>query len=148
MNLQERLMADLKDAMRSQDATRRDPIRMVRAAVQNAEIELQRPLTDTEVEQVISREVKRREEAVMLFRQGKREDLVAQEEAQLVVIKAYLPKQLGEEQVRQVIAQVLSDLGASSIKEMGPVMKETLKRLQGQADGRLVNQLVRDMLSP
>jgi hypothetical protein len=147
MNLQERLMADLKDAMRNQDATRRDPIRMVRAAIQYAEIEHQRPLTEAEIEQVISREVKRREEAITLFRQGKREDLVAQEEAQLAVIKAYLPEQLGEEHVRQVISQVIAELGATSLKEMGAVMKEAMKRLQGQADGKLVNQLVRDMLS-
>jgi uncharacterized protein len=147
MNIQERLMADLKDAMRNQDATRRDPIRMVRAAIQNAEIELQRPLTEAEAEQVISREVKRREEAVVLFRQGKRDDLVVQEEAQLKVIRAYLPEQLGEEQIKQVIAQVISDLGATSIKEMGPVTKEAIKRLHGQADGKLVNQWVRDMLN-
>jgi len=92
MNLHERLMADLQQAMRSKDVPRRDAIRMVRAAIQNAEIELQRQVSDQEIQGLISREIRRRAEALELFRKGGRQDLVAEEEAGLRVLAEYLPQ--------------------------------------------------------
>jgi len=147
MSLKEQLMADLKEALRANDVPRKEAIRMIRAAIKNAEIEWQREATDEDVIQIISREVKRRLEAIEMFRQGGREDLVANEEAQLAVLKAYLPKQLSEEEIREALREIIAELGATGPKQLGPVMREAMQRLKGKADGRLVNRLARELLS-
>lgn len=147
MNLKERLMADLKDAMRRGDATRRDTIRMARAAVINAEIAWQHEASDQEVQQLIAQEVKRRVEAIELFRQGGRDDLVRAEEAQLAVLREYLPEQLSREQVTEVARRVIDELGATGPAQMGPVMRRLMAELKGKADGRLVNEVVRGILA-
>lgn len=147
MTLKERLMADLRDAMRSRDVFRRDAIRMVRAAVTNAEIEWQREATDEEVQGLIARETKRRIEAVDMFRQGGRQDLVDEELAGIAVLEAYLPEQVSEDEIKRVVRQVIAELGATSMAQMGPVMRQAMEQLRGQADGRLVNQMVRQLLS-
>ena len=89
----------------------------------------------------------RRLEAIEMFRQGGREDLVANEEAQLAVLKAYLPKQLSEEEIREALREIIAELGATGPKQLGPVMREAMQRLKGKADGRLVNRLARELLS-
>ncbi|HHX45258.1 MAG TPA: GatB/YqeY domain-containing protein [Chloroflexi bacterium] len=147
MNLKERLMADLKDAMRQGDIPRREAIRMARAAVINAEIAWQREATDAEVQQVIAQEVKRRVEAIELFRQGGRDDLVRAEEAQLGVLRAYLPEQLSREEVTAVVQRVIDAMGATSPAQLGPVMRQVMAELKGKADGRMVNEIVRDLLA-
>ena len=103
MNLQERLMADLKEALRSHDTPRKEAIRMVRAAIQNAEIAMQREATDAEVQEFIRREVKQRTEALEMFRKAGRKDLVAKEETELELLKQYLPEQLSREQIAEVV---------------------------------------------
>ncbi|MHB1294931.1 MAG: GatB/YqeY domain-containing protein [Anaerolineae bacterium] len=147
MNLQERLVADLQQAMRAKDPIRKDALRLVRTAVQYAEIEWQRTATDSEVQDLIKREVKRRHEAIDLFRKGKRQDLVDQEENLLAVLLEYLPTQLSREQVEEVVRQIVAELGASGPSQTGPVMKQAMTQLKGQADGRLVNDVVREVLS-
>ncbi len=147
MNLKERLMADLKDAMRQGDAMRRDTIRMARAVVINAEIAWQHEANDQEVQQVIAQEVKRRVEAIELFRQGGRDDLVRAEEAQLVILRAYLPEQLSREQVTEVVRRVVDEMGVTTLAQMGPVMRQVMAELKGKADGRMVNEVVRDVLA-
>jgi uncharacterized protein YqeY len=147
MSLQDRLVNDLKEAMRSKDVARREAIRMVRAAIQNAEIEWQRKATDEEVQALIAREVRRRTEALEMFRQGGRADLVAEEEAGIAVLEAYLPAQLSRDDIETVVRQVIAQVGATSMSQMGTVMREAMAQLKGQADGRLVNQIVRELLS-
>ncbi len=147
MNLKERLMADLQDAMRQGDTVRRDTIRMARAAVINAEIAWQREADDQEVQQVIAQEVKRRVEAIELFRQGGREDLVRAEEAQLAILRAYLPEQLSREQVTEAVRHVVEEMGASGPAQIGPVMRRIMAELRGKADGRMVNEIVREVLT-
>ena len=147
MSLQERLMEDLKDAMRAQDVVRRGTIRMVRAAIKNAEIEWQREANDEEVLQIIAREIKHREEAIVLFRQGHRQDLVDNEEAEIAVLKGYLPEQLGRDEIAGVVRQIIAEQGATSLSQLGPVMREAMSQLKGKADGRLVNQIVRELLA-
>lgn len=147
MNLKERLMADLRDAMRQGDPGRRDAIRMARAAVINAEIAWQREASDQEVQQVIAQEVKRRVEAIELFRRGGRDDLVREEEAQLVILRAYLPEQLSREEVTEVVRRVIDEMGATGLAQMGPVMRQVMAELKGKADGRMVNEVVRDILA-
>lgn len=147
MNLQERLMADLKEAMRQGDAMRRDTIRMARALVINAEIAWQRQATDQEVQQLLGQEVKRRVEAIELFRRGGREDLVRAEEAQLAILRAYLPEQLSREEVTEVVRRIVEAMGAAGPAQMGPVMRQAMAELKGKADGRMVNEVVRDILA-
>lgn len=147
VNLQERLMADLKEALRSNDALRKDAIRMIRAAIKNAEIAWQREATDKEIQEIISREIGHRLEALEMFRKGGRDDLVAREEAGIAILKQYLPEQLSREQVVEVVQQLVAELGASGPSEFGPVMRQAMARLKGRADGRLVNEVVREMLS-
>ena len=146
MTLQDQLMADLRDAMRSKDAPRRSAIRMVRAAVKNAEIDWQREATD-EVIAIISGEVKRRREALGLFRQAGRDDLVNEEEMGLAILEAYLPRQLGQEEIEQVVAQIIAEIGATGVSQLGGVMRQAMSQLKGKADGKLVNQIVREILS-
>jgi len=147
VNLKERLMADLRDAMRQGDPGRRDAIRMARAAVINAEIAWQREASDQEVQQVIAQEVKRRVEAIELFRRGGRDDLVREEEAQLAILRAYLPEQLSREEVTEVVRRVIDEMGATGLAQMGPVMRQVMAELKGKADGRMVNEVVRDILA-
>ncbi|MFH1085663.1 MAG: GatB/YqeY domain-containing protein [Chloroflexota bacterium] len=147
MTLQERLMEDLKDAMRAQDAVRRGTIRLVRAAIKNAEIEWQREANDEEVLQIIAREIRRREEAIVLFRQGHRQDLVDNEQAEMAVLKGYLPQQLSRDEIVAMVRQIMAEQGATSLGQLGPVMREAMARMKGKADGRLVNQVVRELLA-
>jgi len=147
MSLKERLMADLKDAMRQGDAMRRDTIRMARAVVINAEIAWQREASDEEVQHVIAQEVKRRVEAIELFRRGGRDDLVRAEEAELAVLRGYLPEQLSRDQITQAARRVIDELGATSLAQMGPVMQRLMAELKDKADGRTVNEVVRELLA-
>lgn len=147
MNLQERLVADLYAAMRSGDTVRKEAIRMIRAAVQNAEIEWQHQASDEEITQLIAREIKRREEAIEMFRRGHREDLVTEEEAGIRVLRDYLPQQLTREQIRAVIERIVAETGVSGPSQLGSVMRQAMVELKGKADGRLVNEIARQVLS-
>jgi len=147
MGLADRLLTDLKDAMRAQDVVVRDTIRMARSAIQYAEIELQRPATEEEVLGILRREIKRRHEAIILFRQGKREDLAAAEEAQIQVLERYLPKQLSHDEVAVILKGLAAELGITSAAQLGQLMRAAMARLKGQADGALVNQVASEILS-
>lgn len=147
MNLQERLLADLNDAMRARDSIRKEAIRMVRAALQNAEIEVQHELNDQEAQQLITRDIKHREEAIELLRKANRLELVQIEEASIQVLRAYLPQQLSREQTEQAVRDVVARLGASGPGQFSAVMHEAMAQLKGQADGRVVSEIVRKVLS-
>jgi len=147
MNLQERLLANLQDAMRNRDERRKAAIRMVRAAVKNAEIDVQHALSDQEVQDVIAKEVKRRVEALELFRKAGREDLVTKEESELQILNSYLPKQLSREEVEQIVRRIAAEVGATGPAQLGVVMRQAVAQLKGQADGRLINEVARTILS-
>lgn len=147
MTIKERLMADLKTSMREQDVVRRDTIRMARAAILNAEKALLREATEEEVIDILGRQVKQRKESIEMFQQGHREDLVAEEQAQLVILEEYLPQQLGQQEVEASLRSIIAELGATGPQQLGLVMREAMNRLRGQADGRLVNQIARELLN-
>lgn len=147
MSIKEQLMADLQAAMRAKDVTRREVIRMARAAILNAEIDLQREASDAEVIQILTREVKRRQESIELFALGKRDDLVQQEKAELAILQSYLPEQLSESEIREALRQIAAEINATSSAQLGALMKQAMERLKGKADGRLVNQIAREILS-
>ena len=147
MNLHERLMDDLKEALRQHDEPRKAAIRMVRASIKNAEITMQRETTDVEIQEIISREIKKRAEAVEMFRKGGRQDLVAAEELEIEMLKQYLPKQMSPAEVAEAVQEIIDQLGAIGPEQLGPVMKQAMGHLKGKADGRLVNQVARELLS-
>lgn len=135
--------------MRQREAgkARLSVLRLARAAVQNSEIEKQRQLTDDEVLAVLAKEAKDRREAIEeLKRLGGREDRVEVLESEIKILSEYLPKQMSEDEIRQVAAEVIAEVGATSAKDIGKVMGPLMARTRGKADGKLVNEIVRSML--
>ncbi len=149
MTIEERLMADLKEAMKAgaSGERRKSTIRMVRSATHNAQIELGRPLTDAEVEDLLRRQVKQRRDSIDAFRQGGREDLAQIEQEEIAVIQQYLPQQMSAEDVTVVAREIIAATGAQSMTDIGKVMPVIMERLKGQAEGRTINQVVRQLLS-
>ena len=147
MSLQDQLNNDMKDAMRAKDALRLGTIRQLRSAIKNKEIEIGQSLDDEGVTAVISTQVKQRREAAQMYRDNERLDLAEKEEAELEVLQSYLPAQLSEEELRAIIGAIIAEVGATSPKDMGKVMGPVMAKTRGCADGKLVNQLVRDLLA-
>ena len=146
MSLAQKVEADLKTALKSKDELATSCLRLVRAALKNQEKELRRPLNGEEEIKVLSTLAKQRRESIEQFTKGNRMDLADREQAELAIIEAFLPAQLDQEAVAKVVEAVFADLKPQGMKEMGAVMKEAMARLAGQADGKLVNQLVRQKL--
>ncbi len=147
MSLTEQLQADMKTAMRGGDTHRRDTLRMVIAAAQNAAKEKRQPLTDEEALEVITREVKKRRESIEAFHAAGRDDLADKEQAEIEVLSPYLPEQLGEEEVRALVVAAVAATGASSPRDMGRVMSQLMPTVKGRADGKLVSRLVNEELA-
>ena len=133
--------------MRSSDAMRRDALRMVLAAVQRAEKESKHRLADDEMLGVLTRELKVRRESVDTFRAGGREDLVAKEEAAISIVSEFMPQQMSDAELRALIEQAVAETGAASPRDMGKVMGWLSPRTRGRADGKIVSQLVTQVLS-
>ena len=147
MSLKDQLTADMKEAMKAKQAERLGTIRQVRSAIKNKEIELGQGLDDQAVIAVLSTQVKQRRESAQMYRENDRPELADKEEAELAVLQDYLPAQLGEAELRGIVAAVIAEVGAISAKDMGKVMPAVMSRTKGAADGKLVNQLVRGLLA-
>lgn len=143
MSIREQLKNDLKTAMRSKDAQRRDIIRSLQAAIKQKEIDSQKDLSDDDVLKVLMAEAKKRNESIEAYQAADRADMVATETAELEVIQSYLPRQLSREELTTIVRDVIAETGVSSAKEMGKVMPVVMKRVQGQADGKTINEIVR-----
>lgn len=146
MALAEQLDQDLKTALRGGDAIRVSTIRLVRAAIHNEEIERGRQLSDDEIRVVLSKEAKRRREAIEMFEKGKRDDLVAKESLELAILTEYLPAGLSLEELRKIVAEGIAQAQASGRKDTGKVMALVMPRVKGRADGQTVNKIVQEML--
>ena len=149
MGLKEKLQSDLTDAIRSQDAVKSGTIRMLLAAITNEEVagKSARVLTDAEVITVLSREAKKRREAVEAYTNGKREDLANKEKEEAAVIALYLPEQLSEADIKKLIAEAITETNAAGPAGMGLVMKVLQPKIAGKADGGVVSSLVKAALS-
>ncbi len=147
MNLQEQLMAAMKEAMKAKDSERLNTIRLMRTALKNREIEARKELDSQETIQVLSSLVKQRKEAAQVYRENDRPEMAEKEEAEIVVIQEFLPSQLGEAEIRQIIEEAVAETGASSMKDMGKVMKIVTAKTVGRADGRQVSELVKARLA-
>ena len=152
MGLREQLMDDLKEAMRQQDDVRKRGIRSVIAAMKQAETELDKngqrvSLADDDILALIAKQAKQRQESIDEFRRGGREDLVAEEEAELALLKSYLPEPMSREEIEAVARQIIVEVDATGLQDMGKVMKPIMARFRGRVDGKLVNQIVRELLA-
>ena len=149
MTLEERLDADLKDAMRRGDQTRKLAIRSAKTAIMEAKVAgtEARALSEQEVQAIIAKQVKQRRDSIVEFAKGGRQDLIAIEQAEIEVMQAYLPAQLDEAAVHERARAVIAELGVSDMKGLGPVMKRLSADLKGQADGQMVNRIVRELLA-
>ena len=147
MSLKDRLIEDLRQAMRQGDERRKSTLRLLRAEITNAEIERGGELSDDDVLAVIAKQAKQRRESMAEFAKGARQDLVDQEEAELQILLSYLPAQMSRDEIEVVARQVIAEVGATSQAQMGEVMRRLMSQLKGRADGSLVNQVVREILT-
>lgn len=146
-NLKEKLEADLRQAMKDRDNVKRSVLRLLLAAIQNAEIAKRGSLDNPDILGIVAREVKQRNESIEAFKQGDRQDLVAQEEAEMAVLKEYLPRQLSREEVIIEARQVIEEVGAQGPRDKGKVMSRLMAQLKGKADGREINEIVTELLN-
>jgi uncharacterized protein YqeY len=138
---------ELEDAMREGDASRRDALRLILASLQGAEKELQRPLSEEEELQVLQRERKKRVEAAEAFRAGGREEQAEKEEDELEVLEEFMPEPLSEDELEEIVDDVIAEVGATSMRDIGRVMADVMPQVAGRADGSAVSQLVREKLA-
>lgn len=147
MTLKEQITDAMKQAMKARDDLRLSVIRMIRSTVQNREIDQKQELDDQGLIEVISTLVKQRRESIRLYQEGNRQDLVAKEEAELVILHDFLPAQLNSGEISDLVTRVIGEIGASGIKDMGRVMKALAPLIAGRADGKVVSDVVKQHLS-
>ena len=147
MSLQQKLMDDLKAAMKSGDKLRQSVIRMVRAKMKNAEIEKRGALDDGEVIKAIARDVKPHKESIAAFKEGDRDELAEKEEAELAILMEYMPQQMSRDEVTAIVKQVIEETGAAGLQDKGKVMGKIMAQVSGKADGKEVNQIVTELLA-
>jgi hypothetical protein len=144
--LREKIADDMRDAMKARDPARVAALRMLMAAVKNAEVEKRHELADDEVLDVVTKEAKRRRESIEAFEKGGRDDLVTKESAELAVLESYLPERLSDDELETIVDAAIAETGAASPKQMGDVMKALMPKLRGRADGAQVSALVKSRL--
>jgi uncharacterized protein len=142
-----RIEDEVKDAMRARDSDRRDALRLILSSLQGAEKELQRPLSEQEELQVLQRERKKRIEAAEAFRAGGRDEQAESEERELAVLQEFMPEPLSEDDLEEIIDNVIAEVGATSMGDLGRVMADVMPQVSGRADGSMVSQLVREKLA-
>lgn len=146
MSLKEEIQSDLKTAMREGDVERRDTLRMLLAAIKQVEIDDQVNLDDSGVQMVISKQAKQRRESIEDAKKANRMELMAKEQNELEIISAYMPKMMSESEIRSVAAETIAEVGAAGMEDMGKVMGQLMPKVKGQADGRQVSEIVREIL--
>ena len=147
MSLIGRLENEVREAMLARDGARRDALRLILSSLKSAEKELQRPLSDDEELQVLQRERKKRHEAADAFRSAGREEQAANEDAELAVLQEFMPTPLSEDDLERIVDDAIAENGATSLRDMGRVMKDVMPQVAGRADGSAVGQLVREKLA-
>ena len=145
--LKQRLTDDLKQAMRGGDKVKLSVIRLVLAAIKNAEIARQASLDDADILGILAKEARQHQESIEAFKQGDRQDLVAKEEAELAILTAYLPQQMTRDEIIAAAHRVIEEGGAQELSDKGKVMPKLIAQLKGRADGREINTIVTELLS-
>jgi uncharacterized protein YqeY len=145
--LKEKLESEMISAAKSRDKLRLSTIRMIRSSIKYKEIDSKKELADSDIVNVIVGMAKQRNDSVESFKKGGRDDLVAKEEAELIILKEFLPPQMSKEDIRAKTEEVIKNIGASGLQDLGKVMKEIMPLLQGRAQGKEVSAIVKDLLS-
>ncbi|HOF42253.1 MAG TPA: GatB/YqeY domain-containing protein [Candidatus Moranbacteria bacterium] len=150
MNLKEKITQDLKDALKSGDSFKRDTLRLLDSAIKNAEIEKKKReegLSDEEILEVVSRAVKQRNDSIEQFEKGGRPELAEKEKAELEILKAYLPEQLSEEEIRSIVKEIIAGTDEVKPQDMGRIMGQAMGKMKGRADGNLVRKVVNEEIA-
>lgn len=144
--LKEKLMEDLKSAMKEKNINKKNAIQMVRTAILQIEKDKGIEVEDAKILEIIAKEVKTRKDSILEFEKGGREDLVKQAKEEIEALVGYLPKQLSKEEIKEKVSAIITKIGATSIKDMGAVMKEAKGELGASADGKTINEVVKELL--
>ena len=145
--LLKKLQEEMKKAMKSGEKDRLSTIRMIISEIKKVQIDKKKDLTDEEIIQILQRYAKQRKEAIQQYKKANREDLVEKEEKELKVVEEFLPEQLSEEEIENIVQETIEEIGASSLKDMGKVMKVVMEKVKGRADGSTVSKIVKQKLS-
>jgi uncharacterized protein YqeY len=146
MAIKEQLRSDMADAMRAGDKEKRDTLRLLLAAIKQVEVDQRSTLDDTDVQNVLAKQAKQRRESIAEYEAAERQEQANQEKAELEIIKSYLPQMMSRQEVEEIAAQTVVDLGATSPKDMGRVMGRLMPQVKGKADGSMVSEVVRELL--
>ncbi|MDJ0754679.1 MAG: GatB/YqeY domain-containing protein [Ardenticatenaceae bacterium] len=147
MGLRDQLNQDLKEAMRARDNAVRDTLRLILAAVKQADVDQQTTLDDEGVQTLLMKQAKQRQESITAYEEAGREDLAAPERQELLVIEKYLPKMMSRDEIMALATQIVAEVGGDGPRAMGAVMGKIMPQVKGKADGRLVNEVVRELLA-
>lgn len=147
MSLKEQLKDDLKVAMREKNVVKRDSIRAINTMIKQIEVDERKDLNDEDVVKLIQRGIKQREEAVAQYKDASRDDLVQKEQEQIDVFKEYLPKQVSDEELEAGLREIIAEVNAQSVKDMGKVMGQATKKFAGVADGKRINEMTKKILA-
>lgn len=145
--LKEKLMEDLKNCMKEKNIVRKNTIQLVRAAILQVEKDKQIEVTDEQIVEIIAKEAKKRKDSLSDYEKSGREDLIQGVKEEITILEEYLPKQLSQEEIEVIVKEIISNLGASSMKDMGPVMKEAKAKIGAAADGKTINEVVKKLLA-
>ncbi|BAK73017.1 MAG: GatB/YqeY domain-containing protein [Arcobacter sp.] len=147
MSLKEQLNEDLKTAMRNKEVVKRDSIRAINTMIKQIEVDERKELNDEDIIKLIQKGIKQREEAISQYKAASRDDLVQKEQEQVDVFMLYLPKQLSDEELEAGMKEIITETGATSVKDMGKVMGAATKKFAGVADGKRINEMVKKLLA-
>lgn len=145
-NLKDALQTSLKEAMRAKDSERRNVIRLVQSAIKQVEVDERKELDNDDVMSILQKEAKKRRESIVELEKADRPDDVESEKFELSVIEEFLPKQLTEDELKPIVQAAVDEVGATSMKEMGQIMRIVMPQVEGRADGRQVNKIVKEIL--
>lgn len=146
MNLKEQIKADVKDAMRAKEVVKRDTLRNIQAAIKQIEVDERRDVTDSDIEAILMKYLKQREDAKVQFGDAGRNDLVEKEDVEIAIVKVYLPEPMNDVELETVMKEVINSVGATSLKDMGKVMGAAKSTIGSRADGGRINTLVKKLL--
>ncbi|MBU5427112.1 GatB/YqeY domain-containing protein [Tissierella pigra] len=147
MSLKEKLMEDLKDSMRNKDTIKKNTITMIRAAIKQKEVDERIDVSEEAILEIISKQLKEKRMAIEEFKKGQREDLVELTEKEMDILLEYLPKQLSEEEVEEIVAETIKEVNATSMKDIGLIMKTVMPKVKGRTDGTIVNKIIKKILN-
>ncbi|ENO0236898.1 GatB/YqeY domain-containing protein [Campylobacter coli] len=147
MNLKEQILNDIKEAMRQKDDFKRDTLRTLNAAFKQVEVDERIELSDERILKIIASEIKKRKDAIELYSKGGREDLAQKEQKEIALFESYLPQQLSDEELQAALKEMITNLGVSSLKDQGLVMKEAKAKFGARVDGKRLNVTLRELLN-